>query len=298
MIITKGMELEMLNEKKMMDLILTLASLRDDVRLVYMNGSRVNPMIKKDKYQDYDLVFGVTTTEYFLQHQDWIKLFGEVCMIQEPDYIDCKTGLKENADFSKSYTWLILYKDGNRIDLHIELVSESKKNIHNSSLTKILLDKDHCLDSIPPSSDIDYHIHKPSQELFDACSNEFWWCLNNVAKGLARNEIPYALSMFHVYVREVFHQMIDWHIGCQTNFSISSGKMGKFYKNFLSPSDYKKYLATYSDASIENIWTAVFTCCSLFSDYALQVSNQLNFRYNLNDENNMLEYLRKCRDDK
>lgn len=282
----------MLSENKMMEYILGLASSRDDVRVVYMNGSRVNPAIKKDKYQDYDIVFGVTSTDYFLHHLDWIKLFGEVCMIQEPDLIDCKTGIKANTDFSKSYTWLILYKDGNRLDLHIELVSESKRNIHNSSLTKILLDKDHCLDLIPPSTDIDYHIQKPSPELFFACTNEFWWCLNNVAKGLARNEIPYVMSMFHVYVREVFHQMIDWHIGCKTNFSISSGKMGKFYKEYLSPYDYEKYLATYSDANIENIWKSVFIACELFSQYARQVSDILKFSYKLSDENNMMDYLK------
>lgn len=282
----------MKTDHEIMQLILEFAKSRDDVRVVYMNGSRVNPTIKKDCYQDFDVVFGVTTTYNFLQNREWINQFGDVCMIQEPDLIDCTTGIKLDTNFNQSYTWLILYQDGNRIDLHIELLEDSKHNIHHSSLTTILLDKDNCLDSLDPSNDSDYHIKKPTQAIFSACNNEFWWCLNNVAKGLARNEVPYAMTMLNVYCRDMLNKMVDWHIGLHHDFKVSSGKLGKFYKDYLSSDDYSSYLKTYSDGDLYHIWTSLFNMCTLYRKLAYEVSTELQFVYNIQDDENMTNYLK------
>lgn len=90
-------------------------------------------------------------------------------------------------DFTRSYTWLMLFKDGVRIDLNIQIKDEMLKRYINDSLTVPLLDKDNCLPEIPESSDIGYFIKKPSQAQYRGCCNEFWWCLQNVAKGIARD---------------------------------------------------------------------------------------------------------------
>ena len=71
-----------------------------------------------------------------------------------------------------------------------------KANVMEDKLCVILLDKDHILPSIQPPTDEDYWIRKPSEPEFLACANEFWWCLNNVAKGLWREEIPYVHAMY------------------------------------------------------------------------------------------------------
>ena len=50
----------MRNEEAMMKLILDIANSDERIRAVYMNGSIVNPNIKKDIFKDYDIVFIVT----------------------------------------------------------------------------------------------------------------------------------------------------------------------------------------------------------------------------------------------
>ena len=50
----------MRTEQEMFDTILGFAKADDRVRAVYMNGSRTNPNVDKDKYRDYDVVFTVT----------------------------------------------------------------------------------------------------------------------------------------------------------------------------------------------------------------------------------------------
>jgi len=37
-----------------------------------MNGSRANPNVKKDIFQDYDIVYVVTETESIIRDEDWI----------------------------------------------------------------------------------------------------------------------------------------------------------------------------------------------------------------------------------
>ena len=55
--------------------------------------------------------------------------------------------------------------------------------------------------------------------------------------------------------------------------------------------DYAKILATYPDFQIENIWKSLFTMTSLFSNYAKQVADNLQFRQNMEEQENAKEYL-------
>ena len=78
----------MRSEKEMFELILRVAQANERIRAVYMNGSRTNPLVKKDIYQDYDIVYVVSETQSFLSDKAWINIFGEVAVMQEPDSND------------------------------------------------------------------------------------------------------------------------------------------------------------------------------------------------------------------
>ena len=47
----------MRTEKEMFDLIISTAQSDDRIRAVYLNGSRTNPNVPKDIFQDYDVVY-------------------------------------------------------------------------------------------------------------------------------------------------------------------------------------------------------------------------------------------------
>ena len=67
-------------------------------------------------------------------------------------------------DFTRRYCWLMLFKDGTRIDLSIEIKEEAKKNFVHDTLTVPLLDKDGILPEIPVSNDSGYWLKPPSYE--------------------------------------------------------------------------------------------------------------------------------------
>lgn len=82
---------------------------------------------------------------------------------------------------------------------------------------------------------------------------------------MARGEWPYVMMMYHTVVREELHDMIAWYIGLITDFQVSAGKMGKYFKNHLPPEMYKQYLETYSAAETADHVEGVGSACDLFS---------------------------------
>jgi len=281
----------MRDEKEMMDMIINVVKANERIRAVYMNGSRVNPSAEKDKYQDYDIGLVVSEMEWFLTNKDWIAIFGEIAIVQEPDKNDIAEG--NDVDICNSYGWLMLFEDGNRIDLHITTVYD---DYGEDTLTITLLDKDNILPAISAPSDRGYYISKPTQGQYMSATNNFWWCLQNVAKGIKRNELTYAMNMYVQVVHEKLESMLKWYIGVHNDFSVNVGLWGKYFKKYLPENLYDMYIKTYSDANYENLWNAIFLACELFRTIAPVVGNQLGYIYNKQEDDNMTAYLVKIRD--
>lgn len=283
----------MRTEKEMYDLIVGIAQKDDRIRAVYMNGSRTNPNVPKDIFQDYDIVYVVTETASFIVDKKWINKFGELIIIQEPDKLGQAWG--KELDSNRSYGYLMLFTDGNRIDLHIQTKEAMIEEYKNDKLTIPLLDKDKILPLIPAPTDIDYQVKKPTEMLFNCYCNDFWWCLQNVAKGIWRDELPYAKQMFESVIRDRLDVMVSWWIGSKYNFQVSTGKMGKYFKKYLPESYWEMYKGTYSDSNYDNFWNSIFVSCELFRSLAKEVAEHLLFTYPTDDDKRMTEYLKHVR---
>lgn len=171
----------------------------------------------------------------------------------------------------------------------------AKENVLEDSLCQILLDKDGILPAIPESSDATHRVKKPTKERFAAICNEFWWCLNNVAKGLWRGEPTYAQDMLNKVVRVQLLSMLSFKVGILTDYSVSVGKTGKYLPKWLSEEEWKAYLATCSGTDIDAMWDSVETMCDLFSKTARFVAEKSGFTYNEQEETGCLSYLQRVR---
>ena len=194
----------MRNEETMFKLLLDIAQKDARIIAVYMNGSRTNPNVPKDIFQDYDVVYVVKDTKPFIGDKGWLDRFGTILYMQYPDENPDFPGDKENF-----YGWLMQFTDGNRIDLHVESVQHAQQHIKDDKLCRVLLDKENILPPIPDATDSDYWVKKPTEAQFQACCNEFWWCSNNLAKGLWRGEIPYVQDTANFVVRKELEKMLS-----------------------------------------------------------------------------------------
>lgn len=284
----------MRTEKEMYDLILNVARQDERIRAVYMNGSRTNPNVPKDIFQDYDIVYVVSETKPFYEDESWIDCFGKRLYMQMPEKMDFLRGL--DCNFNDVYCWLIQLADGNRLDLHVISIPFALSNVLSDKLCMILLDKDKILPTIPESTDEDYHVKKPLENDYICDCNNFWWCLNNVAKGLWRGEIPYVMDMINYHIRPHLVNMLSWKIGIETNYSCSIGKSGKYMNHFLSKEIWQRFLKTYPEGSIEHIWDATLVMCDLFDEVAKEVADKLGYCYNQEEADSsrsFLEHVRK-----
>ena len=278
----------MRSEKEMLDLIINTAVDDSRIRAAYLEGSRSNPTVPKDIFQDYDVVYIVTETKSFREDKNWINRFGERLYMQYPE-----DNVYYSSDVDNCYGWLMQFADGNRLDLHVCTWENARSNFE---LYRTLVDKDNLMPEKQMLSDEKYWVKKPTPEQFHCTCNEFWWCLNNIAKGLWREEIPYVMDMMDFQIRPMLRRLLEWMIGIENNFSVSAGKSAKYMSKYVSKKIYQEYLRTYSTAQINAIWDAAFAMCDLFGEIAIQVSEKLHFSYDSIEADNSKAYFKHIRD--
>lgn len=276
----------MRSESEILDLILSTARNDERVRAVIMNGSRLNPNAQRDFFQDYDVIYIVTGMESFLADPGWIRVFGELMILQLPDEMSDPI-LEENDH----YAYLMQFADGNRIDLSLLAVSKLDK-LEGDSLTLALLDKDGILPHFDPPTDSSYHPQPPTAKQYFDCTNEFWWVSPYAAKGLWRREFTYSRQMLDVYAREQLMKMLYWYVGIRTDFKKNPGKLGKYLESFLEPELWELLLKTYADAKYEHTWQALFSMGELFRKVGIQVADHFGFDYPHGDDERVSTHLR------
>ncbi|OXM13413.1 aminoglycoside 6-adenylyltransferase [Paenibacillus herberti] len=276
----------MRNEAEMMELILETARQDERIRAVCLNGSRVNFNVPPDRFQDYDIVYLVRELSSFLEDDGWIDRFGERVILQMPERMHLIP-----PDNNRQFPYLMLFEDENRIDLRLIPVEQAMDYVREDKLTKVLLDKDDMLPPLPEPTDEDYRVKQPDAKLFADCCNEFWWVSPYVAKGLWRGELLYALDHLNGPVREMLMGMLNWQAGYRTDFSVSTGKNGKYLDRYLPQESWQALLSTYPAAEPRSIQLALRAMADLFSTTAQTVAEKLDCHYNAEEELRVRRYL-------
>ncbi|MBS4536353.1 aminoglycoside 6-adenylyltransferase [Clostridium sp. D2Q-14] len=264
----------MRTEKEMMDLIISFAKQDDRIRGVLMSGSRVNPNIEKDIFQDFDIVYLVTDVEPFKDEDYIVSYFGQIMIMQKPEDKILPVPIGDGR-----YTYLMQFMDGNRIDMQILYINKIHDLIEDS-LTKVILDKDNFIPHIPEPSEESYIIEKPSPKLYDDCCNSFIWGLgSHIPKTIWRKELPLLKELIEVVLRKPLIKMLEWSIGIKTDYKYSIGKGGKKLEKLLEPNIWEQFKETYTDYDYDNIWRSLFIFHDLFEETAKYVGENCEFEF-------------------
>lgn len=275
----------MRSEEEILKLILDTAREDERIRAVILNGSRANPNVPKDIFQDFDIVYIVTMLDPFIHNLVWIQRFGDMMILQLPEEMGDPAPVGDGH-----YTYLMQFNDGNRIDLSLFSIDQLHQ-LERDSLSIVLMDKDSLMEGFPSPSEVDYLPKPPTPSQYADCCNEFWWVSPYVAKGLWRNEIIYAKTMLDHYVRDQLNKMIIWYIGVNTGFARNPGKYGKYYQRYLEPELWDLLLATYSGASNDEIWRSLISAGTLFRRIALNVADHFGYDYPHSDDSRVSAHL-------
>ena len=262
----------MRSEEEMYRLIQDFALEDPRVRLVLLSGSRANPSAPRDDLQDFDIVYFVNNLDSFRGGEGWLDSFGRRMIMQKPEEMG------ENPPEHPDLAYLMLFEDGNRIDLSLMPLEELGNYLKEDSILKVLLDKDGRVPALPASSDSDYWIKRPTPGMFDDCCNEFWWLSTYVAKGLARDELPYAIAHLD-YMRKQLMTMLSWQVGLEKGFTFSIGKQFKYLQQHISDAAWQQLCATWNAGSPAACEEALVGMLALFSEVSKDVAKRFGYNY-------------------
>ena len=245
----------------------------DDIRAVLLQGSRAFGVV--DQYSDWDVVFVTVSNQPYLggtiiaSLENW---FGTIAVMQTPD----------NGDPRDVYTHLVQFTDGTRIDLtfsSLDFLAEAPLE----SATVVVLDKDARFTEVPPASDADYWLSRPTAEQFRSHANQFWWCAPYVAKAVARHQLVHALELLSDPVRQEYEIMLAWLAGARADWhQVNVGKHLSSLEPYLSPSDARHLdalRASYAVARAPAIMAALEVLMTQYQVLAAVVADRLGYPY-------------------
>lgn len=271
---------------EMLDLILKAAREDENIRSVLMVGSRANPDCAPDPYQDFDVCYFVRRVEPYWDNMAWVEeKFGRPALVQRPESMRL---IPPGGD--GSYIYLMLFPDGNRIDLTVT----QDPYVDDGEPAVLLLDKDGDFPEIQVKKDF-WYVKRPEERDFADCCNEFHWCLNNVAKAIAREELSLAMDMLNRPVRDMLTLMLSWYAGAAHGFGVSVGKKGKCLRRLLPKEMYESFVRTYPDGDFAHMWDAAFEMLDLFGRAARELARGLGYGYDQAEEAGIRGYMEMVR---
>ena len=264
----------MRSEAEMFELILRVGQALPQVEAIALGGSRSNPAVPRDAFQDYDVVYLVNDKEALLQDRSWLESFGEVLIQQTPE---------ESRLFPPSlgerFTFLMLFKDGNRIDLMLTPLTAIKEWQADEPFAKALWDPKGLLKDLPTPSDHTFWLSEPNNAQFQDCCNEFWWVTTYVVKGLCRKEYYYASDHLYEICQKELRRLLAWQVGSEDGWQQSLGKNDKYLLQKLTPELGAKLLHCQDFSSPKALWQSLLATQELFHKVALDFAHSQQFYY-------------------
>lgn len=278
----------MRTKEEMMNLIMDVAIKDERIRAVTMEGSRASKNATHDQYCDFDICYVVNDIPQFTKDNKWIEIFGEILIVQCPmDWYSNPYDYEGHDNFA----YLIQFKDGNRIDLTLIDSCNIEKEAGHNEPRVVLLNKDNFKELKPVSDESVFYIQKPSEmEYFNTC-NEFRWLSIYISKGLCREELYYAKYAYDVLMMEMFIKMLNWKVGVDNDFNVTTGDHSKYLKRFLSPEEMVRFQGIFPNGTYEDIWGKLFVMYDFFAELAKYVGEALGYSFDAKETEEVRKFL-------
>lgn len=264
----------MRTETEMMNLILQIAeSLKVDA--VALSGSRTNDHAPKDEFRDYDVVYLVDNLENLISDLSWLDQFGKRIIEQE-------VGLGQRR------LYLMLFEDGNRIDLTLCPKEYIKEWVDSEAGFIVLEDPEHLFE--PYSQNLERYWTIPATETdFEKSCNEFWWVSAYVVKGICRHQVIYATDHLYAICQQELLKVLAWQVAADKG-TVDVGKNYKCLFNYMSAEKEKEFSNLLDFSSVEKLTHSLFATMDLFHREAQILAQKMGFDYYKKVAEKMIEY--------
>lgn len=261
--------------------IIQIAQQDDNIRSLVLYGSRVDRDAVQDRFQDYDLYCIV---------KDVAEL--DVCVFGEP-ILSFVPSDNYPELFPNKRAYLMLFGDDVRIDLTICTLETFCSDRDEKQLMQSLLDKDGTLPHLNGNDNSSYWVTPMNEILFLQTCSEFFWEVQNMVKGLKRDELSYAMFIRDISLRDMLNRFVDQSIGLRNGFQVGVGTLGKYRKRYMPEREYTMYEKTYLSNSMQDRWDSLICMIDLFSCLGRKIASSCGYSYPESSETVVREYV--CR---
>ena len=264
----------MRTDQEMLELILKTAETLK-VEAVAMSGSRTNPKAPKDEFQDYDVVYVVENLDELISDLSWIDQFGKRMIEQE-------VGLGHRR------LYLLLFEDGNRIDLTLCPKEHMKEWVDSESIYTVLVDDKGLFAPYSPSPER-YWTSLATETDFKKSCNEFWWVSTYVVKGICRKQLIYATDHLYGICQQELLKVLAWQVARDREV-VDIGKNYKYLFNYLPAEMEKDFSSLLDFSSLDKITQSLLATMELFHQEAQSLAQKMGFKYEKEVAEKMMSY--------
>lgn len=264
----------MRTEAEMLDVILKTAETLQ-VKAVAMSGSRTNQKTSKDEFQDYDVVYVVENLDELITDLSWLDRFGKRIIEQE-------------VTLGHRRLYLMLFEDGNRIDLALCPKDRIKEWVDSEAGFTVLEDPNGLFELYSPSPQRFWTNPASAIDFENAC-NEFWWVSAYVVKGICRNQLIYAIDHLYGICQQEFLKILAWQVASARG-KVDIGKNYKYLFQYLPAEKEKEFSNLLDFSSIEKLSQSLLATMQLFHREAQRLAQKLGFDYDKEVAEKMIEY--------
>ena len=268
------MGINMRTETEMLDVILKTAETLQ-VAAVAMSGSRTDTKASKDEFQDYDVVYVVENLDELITDLSWLDQFGKRIIEQE-------VGLGQRR------LHLMLFEDGNRIDLTLCPKEHIKEWVDSEAGFTVLEDPEHLFE--PYSQNLERYWTNPSSAIeFEKVCNEFWWVSAYVVKGICRKQVIYATDHLYGICQQELLKVLAWQVASDRG-AVDIGKNYKYIFNYLPAQKENEFSSLLDFSNSDKITQSLFATMKLFHQEAQSLAQKMGFDYDKEVAEKMIEY--------
>ena len=264
----------MRTETEMLSLLIKIAK-NLKVKAVALSGSRTNQKVQTDEFQDYDLVYVVDDIDNLTSDLSWLDLFGKRIIEQE-------------VGFGHRRLFLMLFEDGNRIDLTLCPKDHIQEWVDSEAGFTVFEDPEHLFE--PYSQNLErYWTNSATEKDFERVCNEFWWVSAYVVKGICRKQVIYATDHLYGICQQEFLKILAWQVASDRG-KVDIGKNYKYLFNYLPAEKEKQFSNLLDFSSIEKFTQSLFTTMKFFHQEAQSLAQKMGFDYDKEVAEEMIQY--------
>ena len=267
----------MRTDQEILGLILQIAK-KLQVDAVALSGSRTDEQAPKDEFQDYDVVYLVDDIDNLTSDLSWLDQFGKRIIEQE-------------VTLGHRRLYLMLFEDGNRIDLTLCPKEHINEWIASEADYTVLVDEKGLFESYSPSPQR-FWTSPASETDFEKTCNAFWWVSAYVVKGICRKQIIYATDHLYGICQQELLKILAWQVASDRG-AVDIGKNYKYLFNYLPIEKEKEFSALLDFSSLDKITQSLFATMQLFYQEAQYLAQKMGFKYEKEVAEKMVEYAKE-----